>query len=67
MFRPIIVVVVVYIVSHADDELLYLDPHVCQAYEDFEISDESYHCPYKCRMHLRHLDPSIALVGHKST
>ena len=48
-----------------DDELLYLDPHTCQPYEDFtraEGSDESYHCPYKCRMNVSSLDPSIALV-----
>ena len=49
----------------ADDELLYLDPHTCQAFEDASkppASDESYHCPYKCRMNVSELDPSIALV-----
>ena len=48
-----------------EDELLYLDPHVCQPHEDFETSvdaDESYHCQYKCRMSIDKLDPSIALV-----
>lgn len=48
------------------EELIYLDPHTKQPIESFSqgvISDESYHCPYACRMNINDLDPSIALVS----
>ena len=52
--------------DHVGDELIYLDPHTTQNYEDItreEGTDDTYHCPYTCRMNVMGLDPSIALVS----
>ena len=48
-----------------DDELIYLDPHTTQSYVDVTQpgeTDETFHCPYSCRMPVTHLDPSVAVV-----
>jgi hypothetical protein len=46
------------------DELLYLDPHVTQAYADTSTipDDTSYHSDRVNRMKFSGLDPSLALV-----
>lgn len=55
-----------YFIGFVGEELVYLDPHTTQPSvepcETGEIQDESYHCQHPpCRMHIRELDPSIAV------
>ncbi|CAD5120470.1 DgyrCDS9038 [Dimorphilus gyrociliatus] len=42
-----------------ENDLLYLDPHVCQE-KDFE-NDETYHCDYAGKIDCSGLDPSLAI------
>jgi cysteine protease ATG4 len=56
--------------SCAGDEVVYLDPHTTQPAglvedkdQDHEKAlDASYHCQYASRMHILHMDPSVAAV-----
>ncbi len=48
------------------DELIYLDPHICQPVVDFDVEDDqlddsSYHCPFVLRMPLVNMETSLAL------
>jgi cysteine protease ATG4 len=54
----------------AGDEVIYLDPHTTQPagfveekeHEHERALDSSYHCQYASRMHILHMDPSVAAV-----
>ncbi|XP_045200560.2 cysteine protease ATG4B-like [Mercenaria mercenaria] len=48
-------------IGYVGDELVYLDPHTTQVFEDPLTKDDSFHCQYSCRMKILDLDPSIAL------
>ncbi|KAJ9586503.1 hypothetical protein L9F63_019861, partial [Diploptera punctata] len=57
-----------YFIGCVGDEVIYLDPHTTQPaglVEDKEqehekLLDSSYHCQYASRMHILHMDPSVA-------
>lgn len=50
--------------------MIYLDPHTTQPagfvdekeQEHEKAFDASYHCQYASRMHILHMDPSVAAV-----
>jgi hypothetical protein len=56
--------------SCTGDEVIYLDPHTTQPaglveekeQEHEKAFDSSYHCQYASRMHILHMDPSVAAV-----
>lgn len=54
-----------YFIGCHEDHLLYLDPHTTQpsvhSSDSAHIPDHTYHCSQPDRMHIRELDPSIAL------
>ncbi|MBN3286827.1 ATG4B protease, partial [Polyodon spathula] len=59
-----------YFIGYVGEELIYLDPHTTQPSvepcDDGLVPDDSYHCEHPpCRMHIRELDPSIAVVGRE--
>ncbi|XP_066565228.1 cysteine protease ATG4B isoform X3 [Amia ocellicauda] len=55
-----------YFIGYVGEELIYLDPHTTQPAvepsDDGQVPDDTYHCQHPpCRMHIRELDPSIAV------
>ncbi|MGH0144755.1 UNVERIFIED_CONTAM: hypothetical protein FKN15_053535 [Acipenser sinensis] len=61
-----------YFIGYVGEELIYLDPHTTQPSvepcDDGLVPDDSYHCEHPpCRMHIRELDPSIAVGFFCST
>ncbi|XP_006637839.1 cysteine protease ATG4B [Lepisosteus oculatus] len=55
-----------YFIGYVGDEMIYLDPHTTQPAvepsDDGQVPDDTYHCQHPpCRMHIRELDPSIAV------
>ena len=53
---------------YIDNYLLYLDPHRTQNSvlipdDDIDIVDNTYHCHSYETMHIKELDPSLALVN----
>jgi len=60
-----------YFIGALEDEesLVYLDPHTTQAYARTlgEGEDTSYHTEAAGVMHLREMDPSLALVRMEMT
>ncbi|XP_060553657.1 cysteine protease ATG4B-like [Ruditapes philippinarum] len=48
-------------IGFVGDELVYLDPHTTQVFEEQGARDESFHCQHASRMKILDLDPSIAL------
>lgn len=57
-----------YFIGYVGEEIIYLDPHTTQPtglvegkeHERERALDSSYHCQYASRMHILHMDPSVA-------
>lgn len=64
-----------YFIGCVGDEVIYLDPHTTQPagfveekeQEHEKAFDASYHCQYASRMHILHMDPSVAACFFCST
>lgn len=44
-----------------ENELFYLDPHICQLFEEPLTSDETFHCERGGKIDCSSLDPSLAI------